>query len=422
MKRKIRLIHKRILVISLLVNITIVAEAQHFKIGQNLGVSKPSVLLELESDTQALLLPRIGAGGPATAIKIPYPGMLLYDSTINKVVFYDGTKWISSGADNTIYTGDGTLSSNRVVTMNARSLMFVGRGSMFKFVKSGATNAPLLLEFYKSGESGDVTGGRSGYMGFGSTNNSNFSIVNAVGQLLILAKNGINIMLDTTGKVSIGNNLAPTELLDLRYNGTDNYMRVNAGGNSNSAGIRFSKHNSNLGWRIRFDGATQVLALESTTPDNTRSKIAISVDYTTAAVTVPAKVVTPRVEGVSDNRLKKDVSPIHGALSKILQLQGVSYEWRKDMEKQSGYSFKDGRDYGLIAQEVQKVLPELVKKETKGFLTVDYTHIIPIIIEAIKQQQKEIETLKDKVNQIDQLTKHVNELKAMVLEMKKSIK
>ncbi|MGL6022304.1 MAG: tail fiber domain-containing protein, partial [Chitinophagaceae bacterium] len=118
----------------------------------------------------------------------------------------------------------------------------------------------------------------------------------------------------------------------------------------------------------------------------------------------------------------KDVSPIHGALSKILQLQGVSYEWRKDMEKQSGYSFKDGRDYGLIAQEVQKVLPELVKKETKGFLTVDYTHIIPIIIEAIKQQQKEIEILQDKVNQIDQLTKHVNELKAMVLEMKKSIK
>lgn len=121
---------------------------------------------------------------------------------------------------------------------------------------------------------------------------------------------------------------------------------------------------------------------------------------------------TSQIQGISDERLKKEISPIQGALAKILQLQGVTYTWRKDMEKQAGYIFKTGTDYGVIAQEIQKILPELVQKDAKGFLTVDYVHITPVLIEAMKEQEKEIEGLKNEVQ----------ELKIMIQQIQQSIK
>lgn len=57
----------------------------------------------------------------------------------------------------------------------------------------------------------------------------------------------------------------------------------------------------------------------------------------------------------------------------------------------------EGIHYGVIAQEIEKVLPEVVKENTDGSKAVAYTEIIPVLIEAIKEQQKQIDELKKKV-------------------------
>ncbi len=79
----------------------------------------------------------------------------------------------------------------------------------------------------------------------------------------------------------------------------------------------------------------------------------------------------------SDIRLKKDILPLQSSLDKILSLNGVSYYW-KDKEV-------PGKQIGLIAQEVEKVFPEIIRKDEKGFLSVGYQNLVAPLIESVKE-------------------------------------
>ena len=87
----------------------------------------------------------------------------------------------------------------------------------------------------------------------------------------------------------------------------------------------------------------------------------------------------------SDYNLKKNIQPLSNQLEKILNLQGVSFDWKAN----------DKNDVGFIAQEVEKVFPEVVytNKET-GLKSIDYAKLTVFLVEAIKEQQIEIEKLK----------------------------
>lgn len=87
----------------------------------------------------------------------------------------------------------------------------------------------------------------------------------------------------------------------------------------------------------------------------------------------------------SDIKFKKNLLPINDSLSKVLNLEGVSYEWKRNEYKDKG--FPEGRHYGVIAQEIEKVLPEVVNTAADGTKAVAYTEIIPVLVEAIKEQQ-----------------------------------
>lgn len=100
----------------------------------------------------------------------------------------------------------------------------------------------------------------------------------------------------------------------------------------------------------------------------------------------------------SDINFKKEIRAIDDPVDKVLRLNGVSYEWKTDDYKDK--NFPEGRHYGVIAQEIEKVLPEVVNTAPDGTKSVAYTEIIPVLIEAIKAQQKEINDLKELVNQL----------------------
>jgi hypothetical protein len=112
----------------------------------------------------------------------------------------------------------------------------------------------------------------------------------------------------------------------------------------------------------------------------------------------------------SDKRLKNNIKNIPNALSKVLSINGVNYNW--DLVECNKWGFNPNEsDVGVIAQEVQEVLPEAVKfapfdrdpiKGTdsisgKDYLTVQYDKLIPLLIEAIKEQQQQINELSSEI-------------------------
>ncbi len=111
----------------------------------------------------------------------------------------------------------------------------------------------------------------------------------------------------------------------------------------------------------------------------------------------------------SDERLKKDVKPLNNALKTITSINGISFLW--DKEKYPDYSFNNNRQIGFLAQEVEKVLPELVTQDIDGFKGVAYDKMAAVLVEAIKEQQQIIEKQK---SEIDQLREEFEQLKALV--------
>jgi hypothetical protein len=97
----------------------------------------------------------------------------------------------------------------------------------------------------------------------------------------------------------------------------------------------------------------------------------------------------------SDKNLKTNIAPIKNSLSKILQLNGVEFDFIDGAD--TGYLKK--HQIGLIAQDVNKVIPEVVGKNNDGTLGVSYQHLVSVLIEAIKEQQQEIEELKKIVSE-----------------------
>lgn len=115
----------------------------------------------------------------------------------------------------------------------------------------------------------------------------------------------------------------------------------------------------------------------------------------------------------SDERLKTKTGKIDNALTKIMSLEGFSYV-HNDLAVSVGYTDNKKQQIGLSAQEVQKIAPELVtlaafdvafdengneySKSGENYLTIKYDRLVPILVEAIKEQQKQIEELKAKLN------------------------
>ena len=92
----------------------------------------------------------------------------------------------------------------------------------------------------------------------------------------------------------------------------------------------------------------------------------------------------------SDERLKDNVTPIGSAIDKINQIGGYEFDWNNNSEH-------SGHDVGVIAQEIEKVLPEVVVDRDTGYKAVRYEKIVALLIQAIKEQQLQIDELKSKI-------------------------
>lgn len=146
----------------------------------------------------------------------------------------------------------------------------------------------------------------------------------------------------------------------------------------------------------------------------------------------------------SDKRFKKNIKNLNESLDKITQLRGVSYDWRKS--EFPDRNFSDEKQVGFIAQEVEKVFPEVVTEDKDGFRAVQYSNLIAPVVEAIKelynkfmdqqdyieQQKRSIASLEAKNNdiknenikmtyQIEKLKSENQEIKARLDNLEKAV-
>ena len=93
----------------------------------------------------------------------------------------------------------------------------------------------------------------------------------------------------------------------------------------------------------------------------------------------------------SDSRLKRDIVPLDEALSQVSRLRGITFRWKDER-------LNEGQHFGLLAQEVEKIFPELVSTDSEGVKAVNYTGLVVPLLRAIQQQQDQIDQLKNRLS------------------------
>ena len=127
--------------------------------------------------------------------------------------------------------------------------------------------------------------------------------------------------------------------------------------------------------------------------------VGIGTTNPTARLEVNGVVKALGFSNTSDARLKRNVSEIEDALGLVSRLRGVRYVW--DASADPERRFESGRRLGFLAQEVKAVLPEVVREDASGYLSVGYQEVVPVLVEAIKQQQAEIDALKARLARLE---------------------
>ena len=158
-------------------------------------------------------------------------------------------------------------------------------------------------------------------------------------------------------------------------------------GQYNSSGSSATSANS-------FSTSAPAFVIGNGTASNAKSdafKVMFNGDATVSNdLTVSGDVVIS-----SDARLKSNIVSLGSTLSKLLQIDGKSYE------------MKGKQKIGVLAQEIQEVFPELVSEDDNEMLAVNYQGLVPVLINALKEQQSEIETYRDEVSELREMVQEL---------------
>jgi hypothetical protein len=415
------------------------------------GTTEPTIL-DVGSASGIEILGTIGTGvWQGTEIGLGYGGTELVGETDGKIVVADGSGapvhldiGSSSGITilGTIATGtwqgssiSTTYTDAKVTSVSAGGGIDVDTttGAVTVSAEDASTTNPGVVELATTAETTTGTdagravtpdGLKDGYQG--STNVATLGTIGTgtwEATDVAVAHGGTGASTLTQNGVLIGNGTSAVTAVDLS---TDGAIVVGDGsGNPTSLDIGSSSGITILGtiatgvWEgttIAVDqggtGVTTMTALKNALDDETWTFAnAVNIDATTSSTnkTSGALIVDGGVgvaENIhaggdvvayasSDERLKDNIEVIESSLDKVGEIRGITFNWNEDSPE---WAKERGRDVGVIAQEVQKVLPEIVVERTNGYLGVDYKRLIPLLIESIKELKQEVEDLKKKVN------------------------
>jgi len=172
---------------------------------------------------------------------------------------------------------------------------------------------------------------------------------------------------------------------------TEAFMIVDS--NSNFAAINYYANQDvilayaggNVG--IGATAPSQRLYVDGNAKVNTALGVGVNPSGTSGRIDASNDVVA---FSTSDIRLKDNIQNIDKALDKVNSIQGIEFDW---IEKEEVHG-NSGHDIGVIAQEIEKVLPDVVTTRDNGYKAVKYEKIIPLLIEAIKDLSRQVDGLK----------------------------
>jgi hypothetical protein len=240
-------------------------------------------------------------------------------------------------------------------------------------------------------------------------------------QLLRLQGNGFvgvgsapalaRLYVHSTGDADRGLQLSDGSLSNIIVQGltgnNSGFQAINFNGyyNAGEQQINPGKHR----WRIGVDqrGSSDALFIDSyangsgssilTAQPNGNIGLGMSPSY---RLDVNGQLRASNVSVTSDQRLKANIRPLSGTLTQVRALRGVRYTFRR--EEFRDQNLPTGEQVGVLAQEVEKVYPELVSTDTQGFKSVNYAQLTPVLIEAVKELATENEQLRAQAASFEQ--------------------
>lgn len=164
-----------------------------------------------------------------------------------------------------------------------------------------------------------------------------------------------------------------------------------AAGNFLAPGVHIGMDSNNAHIELAAKGSTDYSYIDFTNPyEDFKARVIFDHHENLLNIIAPTVRVTGGFQNASDRRYKQNIADLPHPLEMLLGLRGVSYEWRQDI---LDTKFAAGKQLGFIAQEVEKIFPELVGADSKGYKSVNYIGIIPVVVEAVKAQNQRMETL-----------------------------
>jgi len=240
-----------------------------------------------------------------------------------------------------------------------------------------------LLRIHDGSTQGGSIAGKTYTAGTGITlTNDEFSIGQSVETTDNVTFNNITANGDLTvnGALSIPSNTIGTDELDVDSTGSAGEALLSDGDGTFSFGP--------AGATITDDTSTNSSFYPALTDSTSGSFTAATVSSTKLYFNPSSGTLNATTfNSLSDERVKKNVQTLDDALNKTLSLRGVSFTF-KDTEKDS---------IGLIAQELENIVPEVVETGSDGYKSVSYGNLVGLLIEAIRDQQSQIDDLREQL-------------------------
>lgn len=192
------------------------------------------------------------------------------------------------------------------------------------------------------------------------------------------------------------------EFIYLYSTDTDAELRLGQGAPLESSSSYFSARSNGLESKVTLVGPPGAAPAPPIvlTSMNGAARVGIGTLTPSQALHVAGNICyTGTIGACSDGRYKKAIEPVENALEMVSELEGVRYQWKTD--EYPHQQFAKGTQVGFVAQEVKKVLPEVVMEQPDGSLAIDYGRLTPVLLEAIKELKKQNDLLTRRVEALE---------------------